>query len=285
MYTKKKTNRRTKRRGFQSPEFVGAERREGEESCASEQPGGKNCFPVWWNRHRGVPDCRRLKRLCEERMRSPTMLVALRVRRVPKISRRERSRTLMIRPAAFNAHCRVLQLDAVQLTSACGGSIGAADTFSASDVVLVVQDRSSLMWTPRNSIHSSTVDGLSGFKSWDSPEIDNNLLGLLDVQEEVVIAAPHGQLADLLPVVGLIVVRDETNHGCVAHKLHNVVATEGSSCGSAAWRAGGWAHSLGGPPCSERWFWMCCCRPALPIVTRWGSPAAGGGPKWPLSAV
>ena len=36
-----------------------------------------------------------------------------------------------------------------------------------------------------HSLHSSTVNGQWGFRSGDSPEINNNLLGLLDVHEEV----------------------------------------------------------------------------------------------------
>lgn len=35
-------------------------------------------------------------------------------------------------------------------------------------------------------------------------EVDSNLLDLVDVQEEVIIAAPHGNVADILPVAGLI---------------------------------------------------------------------------------
>ena len=50
-----------------------------------------------------------LKRLCGEGwLGSPTMLVALRVRRVPKMSKREGS-------TAFTVLCRVLRLEAVQL--------------------------------------------------------------------------------------------------------------------------------------------------------------------------
>ena len=59
---------------------------------------------------------RRLKRLCEEWLGSPTMLVALQVRRVPQMSRREGRGTQMIRPEAFIVCCRVLWLDAVQLS-------------------------------------------------------------------------------------------------------------------------------------------------------------------------
>lgn len=57
-----------------------------------------------------------------------------------------------------------------------------------------------------HSLHSSTIDGQWGFRGVASPEVNNNLFGLDDVQEEVVIPAPRGQLADLLPVVGLIIV-------------------------------------------------------------------------------
>lgn len=62
------------------------------------------------------------------------------------------------------------------------------------------------------SFHRSTVDSQWGFRRVTSPEINNHLLGLVNVQEEVVIPAPLGQLADLLPLVSLIIVGDETHH-------------------------------------------------------------------------
>lgn len=43
-----------------------------------------------------------------------------------------------------------------------------------------------------------------------------------DIQQEVVVSAPRGQKVDLLPVVGLIVLGDETNQTCVVCKLHHV---------------------------------------------------------------
>ena len=102
-----------------------------------------------------------------------------------------------------------------------------------------------------HSLHSSTVDGQWGFRSGDSPEIDINLLGLLNDQEEVVIAATRGQLADLRPVVVHIVVGDETHQDCVIRKLHNVVAAEGRSAvvGQQREEQGAEHTALGGPPC------------------------------------
>ena len=57
------------------------------------------------------------------------------------------------------------------------------------------------------------------------------------------------QLADLLPVVRLIVVGDETNNGCVIHELHNVVAAEGRSAvvGQHRQEQGAEHTALGGP--------------------------------------
>ena len=52
---------------------------------------------------------------------------------------------------------------------------------------------------------------------------------LLDVQEDVVVSTLFDRSADLLPDVGLFVVVDETNHGCVFHQHHNIVVTEGRS--------------------------------------------------------
>ena len=52
-----------------------------------------------------------------------------------------------------------------------------------------------------HSLHSSTVDGQWGVLGGGSQEVDNNLFGLLHVQREIVVSAPHGQLAHLVPVI------------------------------------------------------------------------------------
>lgn len=47
-----------------------------------------------------------------------------------------------------------------------------------------------------------------------SPKVIDNLPGLADIQQEVVLSAPCGQKVDLLPAVGLIVLGDEANQSC-----------------------------------------------------------------------
>lgn len=59
-----------------------------------------------------------------------------------------------------------------------------------------------------------------------SPEVNNYLLCFLQVEEEVVILAPQGQLVHFHPVVSLIVVAVETHHSSVVCKLHDVVGAE-----------------------------------------------------------
>ncbi len=89
----------------------------------------------------------------------------------------------------------------------------------ASAAVLLVQERSSVMCTPRNlvllALHSRTVDGQRSMLSVHSPEVNNNLLCLLHIQREIVVPAPPGQAAHLAPVVCLISVANETHHSRV----------------------------------------------------------------------
>ena len=51
-----------------------------------------------------------------------------------------------------------------------------------------------------HSLHSSTIDGQWWVLGLASPEVNNNLLGFADVQQEVVVFAPRGQKVHLLPV-------------------------------------------------------------------------------------
>ena len=71
--------------------------------------------------------------------------------------------------------------------------------------------------------HSSTIDGQRGVLDVRSPEVHNNLFCLLHIQGEIVVPAPRAQTAHLTPVVCLIVVADETHHGCVVRKLDDAV--------------------------------------------------------------
>src|SRR4029434_1184605 len=51
------------------------------------------------------------------------------------------------------------------------------------------------------------------------------LFGLLGVESQVLVGAPHRQVLDLFPVGRLIVVTDEANHRCVVCKLDNGIRT------------------------------------------------------------
>lgn len=68
-----------------------------------------------------------------------------------------------------------------------------------------------------HSLHSSTIDGQWWVFSVAFPEVNHNLLCFADIQQEVVVSAPRGQKVDLLPVVGLIVLGDETHQSCVVY--------------------------------------------------------------------
>ena len=69
-------------------------------------------------------------------------------------------------------------------------------------------------------LHCSTTNGQwVGVLGIVSPEVTDNLLCCLHIEKEIVVSAPRGQLVHLPPVVGLIVVADETHHGCVRQCL------------------------------------------------------------------
>ena len=81
----------------------------------------------------------------------------------------------------------------------------------------------------------------------------NNLLCFADVQQEVVDIAPRGQEVDLLPVVGLIVLGDETHQSCVIRKLHHVIgAVGGCTVVSQQGEEQGTEHTALWGPCFER---------------------------------
>ncbi len=100
--------------------------------------------------------------------------------------------------------------------------------FLASAAVLLVQERSSVMCTPRNLVllTLSTVAPLmvrGACRELHSPEVNDNLLRLLHIQREIVVTAPPGQAAHLAPVVCLISVADETHHSRVIRKFNEEV--------------------------------------------------------------
>ncbi len=117
------------------------------------------------------------------------------------------------------------------LFSAGGRKCRRCCAFLESDMVLVVQVRSSVMCTPRNLVlltplHSRTVDGQWGVVNGVSPEVHHNLLCLLHIEGQIVNATPLSQLCHFLSVVRFIVVADETYHCCVISKLDDVVGAE-----------------------------------------------------------
>lgn len=56
------------------------------------------------------------------------------------------------------------------------------------------------------------------------PEVHSHLLGLFQVDAEVFISAPTLQLFHLLPVVGLVLLGNESNHSCVIRERHHQTA-------------------------------------------------------------
>ena len=102
-----------------------------------------------------------------------------------------------------------------------------------------------------HSLHSSIIDGQWWVFGVASAEVNNNLLGFADIQQEVVVSVPRGQKVDLLPVVGLIVLGDETHQSCIVHILHHVVCAVGwCAVMSQQGEEQGTEHTaLGGPLC------------------------------------
>ena len=74
-----------------------------------------------------------------------------------------------------------------------------------------------------NLLHCSPVDENGGVLCPPFPVVHNNLLCLDDVEGEVVVLAPHGQVSDLLPICCLIVVGDQAYHCCVISILNDGV--------------------------------------------------------------
>ncbi len=72
-------------------------------------------------------------------------------------------------------------------------------------------------------LHWSPVDGDGGVLTGPPPEIHHQLLGLTDVQREVVVATPVSQGVLLFFVGWFIVIGDQTNHRCVIHKFDDGV--------------------------------------------------------------
>ncbi len=77
-------------------------------------------------------------------------------------------------------------------------------------------------------LHRFLVDGDGCVFSALSPEIHHQLLGLVDVEWEVVLLAPFSQGTHLFSVGHLIVVSDQAYHRCVVSKFDDDV---GAVCG------------------------------------------------------
>ncbi len=77
-------------------------------------------------------------------------------------------------------------------------------------------------------LHRCLVDGDGSVFSALSPEIHHQLLGLVDVEWEVVLLTPFSQGTHLLSVGHLIVVSDQAYHRCVVSKFDDDV---GAVCG------------------------------------------------------
>ncbi len=76
-------------------------------------------------------------------------------------------------------------------------------------------------------LHQRPVDVKWGLISCVFPKsISYQLLGLADIQKEVVVLTLTGQALYFLQVVLFIVIRDQVHHSCVVSKLDNGVCVE-----------------------------------------------------------
>lgn len=74
-----------------------------------------------------------------------------------------------------------------------------------------------------NNLHCRVVVEKSYVDRLVLPEIDNDLLGLVNVQDQVVGSARVDQMAHLFSVGQLFIVPDEAHHSCVGCKLYDVI--------------------------------------------------------------
>ena len=72
-------------------------------------------------------------------------------------------------------------------------------------------------------LHNSPVDVDGGVLSPLSVIVYNQLLGMTDVEGQVVVLVPHCYVSDLLPVGCLITIGDQAYHCCVVSKLDDGV--------------------------------------------------------------
>ncbi len=133
--------------------------------------------------------------------------------------------------------------------------------------------RSSVMWTQRNlKLFTRSTGVLSmemGVCSALSPEIHHQLLGLVDVEWEVVLLAPFSQGTHLLSVGRLIVVGDQAYHRCVSANLTMTLelCVAVQSCVYRQYRSGLRTQPCGAPVLRIRGDEV-----LLPILTTWLLP-------------
>ncbi len=124
--------------------------------------------------------------------------------------------------------------------------------------------RSSVMWTQRNlKLFTRSTGVLSmemGVFSALSPEIHHQLLGLVDVEWEVVLLAPFSQGTHLLSVGRLIVVGDQAYHRCVIGKFDDDVGAVCSCTVVCVQAVQEWAEdaALRGTSVEDQGM-RCCC--------------------------
>ncbi len=98
------------------------------------------------------------------------------------------------------------------------------------------------MFTPRNlmpadPLHWSPINGDRGVLTGPPPEIHHQLLGLTDVQRDVVVVTPVSQGVHLFSVGWFTLVGDQTYHRCVICKFDDDVGAT-QSCVYREYRRG-----------------------------------------------
>ncbi len=125
-------------------------------------------------------------------------------------------------------------------------------------------------------LHRCLVDGDGCVFSALSPEIHHQLLGLVDVEWEVVLLAPFSQGTHLLSVGRLIVVGDQAYHRCVIGKFDDDVGAVCSCTVVCVQAVQEWAEdaALRGHQCWGSGEMRCCCPFWPPDFCLSGSPGS-----------
>ncbi len=125
-------------------------------------------------------------------------------------------------------------------------------------------------------LHRCLVDGDGYVFSALSPEIHHQLLGLVDVEWEVVLLTPFSQGTHLFSVGHLIVVGNQAYHRCVVSKFDDDI---GAVCGCTVMGATGSTEVGWGSSPEEHQCWgpgemRCCCPFWPPDFYMSGSPGS-----------